>query len=90
GLQIIRPEQEFDFDFDILDPTKIWPEDDVPVQRVGKMTLNQNVTNVFDETEQAAFHPGHIVPGIDFSNDPLLQGRLFSYTDTQITRLGGP
>lgn len=54
------------------------------------MTLNQNVTNVFDETEQAAFHPGHIVPGIDFSNDPLLQGRLFSYTDTQITRLGGP
>lgn len=90
GLQIIKPEQEFDFDFDILDPTKIWPEDDVPVQRVGKMTLNQNVTNVFDETEQAAFHPGHIVPGIDFSNDPLLQGRLFSYTDTQITRLGGP
>lgn len=90
GLQIIRPEQEFDFDFDILDPTKIWPEDQIPVQRVGKMTLNQNVTNVFDETEQAAFHPGHIVPGIDFSNDPLLQGRLFSYTDTQITRLGGP
>ncbi|MEP9853102.1 catalase [Staphylococcus aureus] len=90
GLQIIRPEQEFDFDFDILDPTKIWPEDQIPVQRVGKMTLNQNVTNVFDETEQAAFHPGHIVSGIDFSNDPLLQGRLFSYTDTQITRLGGP
>lgn len=90
GLQIIRPEQEFDFDFDILDPTKIWPEDQVPVKIVGKMTLNQNVTNVFDETEQAAFHPGHIVPGIDFSNDPLLQGRLFSYTDTQISRLGGP
>lgn len=90
GLQIIRPEQEFDFDFDILDPTKIWPEDEIPVQRVGKMILNQNVTNVFDETEQAAFHPGHIVPGIDFSNDPLLQGRLFSYTDTQISRLGGP
>jgi catalase len=90
GLQIITPDQEFDFDFDILDPTKIWPEDQVPVQRVGKMTLNQNVSNVFDETEQAAFHPGHIVPGIDFSNDPLLQGRLFSYTDTQISRLGGP
>lgn len=90
GLQIIRPEQEFDFDFDILDPTKIWPEDQVPVKIVGKMTLNQNVTNVFDETEQAAFHPGHIVTGIDFSNDPLLQGRLFSYTDTQISRLGGP
>ena len=90
GLQVIRPEQEFDFDFDILDPTKIWPEDEVPVEIVGKMTLNQNVSNVFDETEQAAFHPGHIVPGIDFSNDPLLQGRLFSYTDTQISRLGGP
>ncbi|WP_336832644.1 catalase [Staphylococcus pseudoxylosus] len=90
GLQIIRPEQEFDFDFDILDPTKIWPEDQVPVKIVGKMTLNQNVTNVFDETEQAAFHPGHVVTGIDFSNDPLLQGRLFSYTDTQISRLGGP
>ncbi|WP_145411490.1 catalase, partial [Paenibacillus xylanexedens] len=70
GLQVIRPEQEFDFDFDILDPTKIWPEDEVPVEIVGKMTLNQNVSNVFDETEQAAFHPGHIVPGIDFSNDP--------------------
>ncbi|SUM91563.1 catalase [Staphylococcus saprophyticus] len=90
ALQIIRPEQEFDFDFDILDPTKIWPEDQVPIKKVGKMALNQNVTNVFDETEQAAFHPGHIVPGIDFSNDPLLQGRLFSYTDTQISRLGGP
>ena len=90
ALQIIRPEQEFDFDFDILDPTKIWPEDQVPIKKVGKMTLNQNVTNVFDETEQAAFHPGHIVPGIDFSNDPLLQVRLFSYTDTQISRLGGP
>ena len=90
ALQIIRPEQEFDFDFDILDPTKIWPEDQKLIKKVGKMTLNQNVTNVFDETEQAAFHPGHIVPGIDFSNDPLLQGRLFSYTDTQISRLGGP
>lgn len=90
ALQVIKPEQEFDFDFDILDPTKIWPEDQVPIEIVGKMTLNSNVSNVFDETEQAAFHPGHIVPGIDFSNDPLLQGRLFSYTDTQISRLGGP
>ena len=84
GLQIIKPEQEFDFDFDILDPTKLWPEDQVPVKIVGKMTLNRNVDNVFAETEQVAFHPAHIVPGIDFSNDPLLQGRLFSYTDTQI------
>lgn len=90
GLQIIKPEQEFDFDFDILDPTKLWPEDQVPVKIVGKMTLNRNVDNVFAETEQVAFHPAHIVPGIDFSNDPLLQGRLFSYTDTQISRLGGP
>lgn len=77
-------------DFDILDPTKLWPEEDVPVQIVGKMTLNQNVDNYFAETEQVAFHPGSVVPGIDFSNDPLLQGRLFSYTDTQLIRLGGP
>ncbi len=90
GLQIIREDQEFDFDFDILDPTKLWPEDEIPVKVVGKMTLNRNVDNVFDEIEQVAFHPGHVVPGIDFSNDPLLQGRLFSYTDTQISRLGGP
>jgi catalase len=90
GLQIIAEEDEFKFDFDILDPTKLWPEEDVPVKIVGKMTLNRNVDNVFAETEQVAFHPGHLVPGIDFSNDPLLQGRLFSYTDTQLLRLGGP
>jgi catalase len=90
GLQIIGEEDEFKFDFDILDPTKLWPEEDVPVKIVGKMTLNRNVDNVFAETEQVAFHPGHVVPGIDFSNDPLLQGRLFSYTDTQLLRLGGP
>ena len=81
---------EFNFDFDILDPTKLWPEEDVPVKIVGKMTLNRNVDNFFAETEQVAFHPGHVVPGIDFTNDPLLQGRLFSYTDTQLSRLGGP
>jgi catalase len=62
----------------------------VPVQLVGKMVLNRNPDNFFAENEQAAFHPGHIVPGLDFTNDPLLQGRLFSYTDTQISRLGGP
>lgn len=90
GVQMIDEEDEFKFDFDILDPTKIWPEEDVPVKRIGKMTLNRNVDNVFAETEQVAFHPGHVVPGIDFSNDPLLQGRLFSYTDTQLIRLGGP
>ena len=75
---------------DLLDPTKIIPEELVPVQKLGKMTLNRNPDNFFAETEQAAFHIGHIVPGIDFTNDPLLQGRLFSYTDTQLLRLGGP
>ncbi|WP_142310936.1 catalase [Bacillus wiedmannii] len=90
GLQLIPEEDEHAFDFDILDPTKLWPEEEVPVKLVGKMTLNKNVDNFFAETEQVAFHPGHVVPGIDFSNDPLLQGRLFSYTDTQLSRLGGP
>ena len=90
GLQLIPEEKELAFDFDILDPTKLWPEEEVPVKIVGKMTLNLNVDNFFAETEQVAFHPGHVVPGIDFSNDPLLQGRLFSYTDTQLSRLGGP
>ncbi|MED3102916.1 catalase, partial [Bacillus thuringiensis] len=90
GLQLIPEEDEHKFDFDILDPTTLWPEEEVPVKLVGKMTLNKNVDNFFAETEQVAFHPGHVVPGIDFSNDPLLQGRLFSYTDTQLSRLGGP
>ncbi|WP_174615950.1 catalase [Virgibacillus ihumii] len=90
GVQVIPEEDEFKFDFDILDPTKLWPEEEVPVKVVGRMTLNRNVDNVFAETEQVAFHPGSVVPGIDFSNDPLLQGRLFSYTDTQLIRLGGP
>ncbi|MBM4763629.1 catalase [Bacillus sp. B15-48] len=90
GVQLLEEEEEFTFDFDILDPTKFWPEEIVPVKIIGKMTLNRNQDNFFAETEQAAFHPGHVVPGIDFSNDPLLQGRLFSYTDTQLLRLGGP
>ncbi|MGR9048185.1 catalase [Halobacillus faecis] len=90
GIQVIPEEDEFKFDFDVLDPTKLWPEEDVPVQIVGKMTLNRNVDNVFAENEQVAYHPGNVVPGIDFTNDPLLQGRLFSYTDTQLIRLGGP
>jgi catalase len=90
GVQIIEEENEHDFDFDILDPTKLIPEEIVPITPLGKMTLNRNPDNFFAETEQVAFCPGHIVPGIDFSNDPLLQGRLFSYTDTQISRLGGP
>ncbi|EKK3975420.1 catalase HPII [Cronobacter sakazakii] len=90
GVQLIPEEDEFKFDFDLLDATKLIPEELVPVQLVGKMVLNRNPDNFFAENEQAAFHPGHIVPGLDFSNDPLLQGRLFSYTDTQISRLGGP
>jgi catalase len=88
GLQIVEEEDEFKFDFDLLDATKIIPEELVPVRHVGKLTLNRNPDNFFAETEQAAFHPGHIVPGIDFTNDPLLQGRLFSYIDTQLRRVG--
>ena len=90
GVQIVPEKDEHKFDFDLLDATKIIPEELVPVQRIGKMTLNRNPDNFFAETEQVAFHVGHIVPGIDFTNDPLLQGRLFSYTDTQLIRLGGP
>ncbi|WP_294231111.1 catalase [uncultured Chryseobacterium sp.] len=90
GVQIIPEEDEHKFDFDLLDPTKLIPEEEVPVELVGTLTLNRNPDNFFAETEQIAFHPGHLVPGIDFSNDPLLQGRLFSYTDTQLSRLGSP
>ncbi|MGE4405619.1 catalase HPII [Pseudomonas sp.] len=90
GVQVVEEADEHSFDFDLLDPTKLIPEELVPVQTLGKMTLNRNPDNFFAETEQAAFHIGHIVPGIDFTNDPLLQGRLFSYTDTQLLRLGGP
>jgi catalase len=89
-VQMIEEDEEFAFNFDILDPTKIWPEELVPVMPIGKMVLNRNPDNFFAETEQVAFHPGHVVPGIDFTNDPLLQGRLFSYLDTQLIRLGGP
>ncbi len=90
GVQIVDEEDEFAFDFDLLDPTKLIPEELVPVRKIGKMVLNRNPDNFFAETEQVAFHPGNVVPGIDFSNDPLLQGRLFSYLDTQLIRLGGP
>ncbi|MGN6576047.1 MAG: catalase [Nocardioides sp.] len=91
GIQVLPddPEQMFE-GIDLLDPTKFVPEELAPVQLVGKMTLNRTPTNFFAETEQVAFHPGHLVPGIDVTNDPLLQARLFSYLDTQITRLGGP
>ncbi|MER7959665.1 catalase [Streptomyces sp. NPDC096030] len=91
GIQVFpdTPDQTFE-GIDLLDPTKIVPEELAPVQPVGLMTLNANTRNYFAETEQVAFHPGHLVPGIDVTDDPLLAGRLFSYLDTQISRLGGP
>lgn len=90
GLQIIPEEDEHKYGFDILDATKLIPEALVPVKIVGKMVLNRNPDNFFAETEQVAFCPANIVPGVDFSDDPLLQGRIFSYFDTQLHRLGGP
>jgi catalase len=91
GIQVMpdNPEQEFS-GIDLLDPTKIVPEELAPVQPIGLLTLNRNPTNFFAEVEQVAFHTGHLVPGIDVTNDPLLQARNFSYLDTQLTRLGGP
>jgi catalase len=88
GIQVLPQEDEMKFDFDVLDATKLWPEDLIPVQRVGKMVLDRNPDNYFAETEQVAFMVTNIVPGVDFSNDPLLQGRSFSYQDTQLSRLG--
>ena len=90
GLQIFTEEQAEGFSFDVLDPTKIVPEELVPLLPVGRLVLNRNPDNFFAETEQVAFCAAHIIPGIDFSNDPLLAGRIHSYVDTQITRLGGP
>ena len=90
GLQIFTEEQAETFSFDILDATKIVPEELVPVQVVGRLVLNRNPDNFFAETEQVAFCTAHIVPGLDFTNDPLLAGRIHSYVDTQISRLGGP
>ncbi|HEY4741542.1 MAG TPA: catalase [Candidatus Acidoferrales bacterium] len=90
GFQIFDEEFADRFEFDVLDATKIIPEEIVPLQMVGKMVLDRNPDNFFAETEQVAFCPSHLVPGLDFSEDPLLQGRLFSYLDTQLSRLGGP
>ncbi|MDB6085606.1 MAG: Catalase, partial [Gammaproteobacteria bacterium] len=90
GLQIFTEAQAEKFSFDVLDATKIVPEELVPVKPVGRMVLNRNPDNFFAETEQVAFCTAHVVPGIDFTNDPLLHGRIHSYVDTQITRLGGP
>jgi catalase len=90
GLQLFDEEFANSFDFDVLDATKLIPEEILPLRIVGSMVLDRTVDNFFAETEQAAFCVRNVVPGIDFSNDPLLQGRIFSYLDTQITRLGGP
>ncbi|GJL49953.1 MAG: catalase [Nitrospirales bacterium] len=90
GLQLFDDNFAEQFDFDVLDATKIIPEELVPVQRVGRLVLDRCVDNFFAETEQVAFCTQNIVPGIDFSNDPLLQGRNFSYLDTQLKRLGSP
>lgn len=91
GMQVLpdSPEEMFE-GIDLLDPTKLIPEELAPVHPVGLLTLDRNPTNYFAETEQVAFHPGNLAPGIDVTHDPLLQARLFSYIDTQITRLGGP
>jgi catalase len=90
GFQIVDQKTADALPFDILDATKLIPEEVVPIEMVGKMVLDRNPDNFFAETEQVAFCPSHIVPGIDFSEDPLLQGRLFSYLDTQLSRLGSP
>ncbi|KAF7951253.1 uncharacterized protein EAE97_002804 [Botrytis byssoidea] len=90
GIQIVEEEDVLKFGFDLLDPTKILPEELVPVQKIGVMKLDANPRNYFAETEQVMFQPGHIVRGIDFTDDPLLQGRIFSYLDTQLNRHGGP
>ncbi|WP_375492997.1 catalase [uncultured Jatrophihabitans sp.] len=91
GVQVFPDTEDQTFEgIDLLDPTKFVPEELAPVQVIGTLTLNGNPTNYFAETEQVAYNPNNLVPGIDVTNDPLLQGRLFSYLDTQLTRLGGP
>ncbi|WP_425266105.1 catalase [Amycolatopsis regifaucium] len=90
GVQLVDEDAEHDFDFDVLDPTKLIPEEQVPVRPVGRMVLGRNPDDFFAETEQIAFHTANVVPGIDFGNDPLSQARNFSYLDTQLVRLGDP
>jgi catalase len=90
GVQLFDEKFAKSFDFDILDPTKLIPEEILPLRIIGRMVLDRNVDNYFAETEQVAFATTDVVPGIDFTNDPLLQGRNLSYIDTQLTRLGGP
>jgi len=86
GVQLIDEEDEFKYDFDVLDDTKFWPEEEIPVKVIGKMTLNRLVDDYFSETEQSAFDPSSLVPGIAVSNDPVLQGRSFAYRDTELYR----
>ncbi|NLJ40307.1 MAG: catalase [Clostridiales bacterium] len=88
GVQLIPEEDEFKYDFDVLDATKLWPEETIPVEIIGKLTLNRLVDNFFAEEEQSSFDPATLVPGIEFSNDPVLQGRAFAYRDTDYHRLG--
>lgn len=88
GIQLIAEKDQFKYNFDILDDTKLWPEEVIPVELIGKMTLNRLVDNHFAEEEQVSFDPSTVVPGIDFSNDPVLQGRSFAYRDTDYHRLG--
>ena len=88
GIQTLKESQQDDFEFDILDATKVWPEEEIPIRYIGELELNRNVDEYFTQTEQVAFCTAHVVPGIGFSDDPLLQGRNFSYFDTQLSRLG--
>jgi len=90
GLQLFDEKFADEFPFDVLDATKLIPEELIPIRKVGRLVLDRCVDNFFAETEQVAFCTNNIVPGVDFSNDPLLQGRNFSYLDTQLSRLGGP
>lgn len=88
GVQLIPMEDEFAYDFDVLDPTKFWPEEVIPVEIVGKLTLNRNIDNYHTESEQVAFNLANLIPGIDVSNDPVLQGRLIAYQTAQYHRIG--
>lgn len=90
AVQVVDEDKATAFGFDLLDPTKLIPEEYAPLQTLGVMKLHTNPTNYFAETEQIMFQPTHLVRGIDFSEDPLLQGRTYSYLDTQLNRHGGP
>src|SRR5699024_6879726 len=88
GVQLINPEEEHNYSFDVLDDSKLWPEEEVPVEVIGNLTLDRLVDNFFAEEEQSSFDPASLIPGIDFTHDPVLQGRSFAYRDTEYHRLG--